>query len=239
MDESGNVVVVWEEFSDSRNNIWSSRYAVGSGWDTPVLVKTDDAGHGTLARIAMDSHGNALAVWRRTLGFESELWWNRYTPGAGWGTAAFVVNGTAFGVVLAMDASGNGLVIWSEYDTATPAENDSNIWSLRYAANAGWSPPVKIGTNARAITPEPLLAMDAAGNALAAWSQHDGTRYNAWSNRFTANGGWGTEALLENYDAGNAFITWLAVDASGDALGLLEEFPGPTGSARAYTKRFE
>jgi hypothetical protein len=29
------------------------------------------------------------------------------------------------------------------------------------------------------------------------------------------------------------------VDASGDGLGLLEEFPGPTGSARVYTKRFE
>ena len=28
--------------------MWSSRYVVGSGWQSPELIETDDAGHATL-----------------------------------------------------------------------------------------------------------------------------------------------------------------------------------------------
>ena len=63
------------------------------------------------------------------------------------------------------------------------------------------------------------IAMDANGNAIAVWTQDDGTRYNIWANRYVAGVGWGTAAPIES-DDGNNLGAGIAMDANGNAIAM-------------------
>ena len=75
----------------------------------------------------------------------------------------------------------------------------------------------------------PQIALDASGNALAVWRQSDGTRDSIWSNRFVAGTGWGTAALIETDDVGDAFNAQIGFDANGNALAVLQQSDGALG----------
>ena len=110
----------------------SSSSSVARGWRTAELIETDDAGDASYPQVAVDSSGNAVAVWQQHDGTCFNIWSNRYTAATGrWGTAELIET----------DA-------WDAYD--------------------------------------PQVAVDSSGNAVAVWFQHDGTRNNIWSNRYTA-----------------------------------------------------
>ncbi len=74
---------------------------------------------------------------------------------------------------------------------------------------------------------------DASGNVTATWVQYDGTRYNAWANRMTANGTWETAAKIETDDAGSANAPALVVDASGNATAVWRKYDGTRYNLRA------
>ena len=62
--------------------------------------------------------------------------------------------------------------------------------------------------------------MDSSGNAIAVWHQSDGTRYNIWANRYVPGTGWGTAALIETDDSGDANNPQVAMDADGNAIAV-------------------
>ncbi len=64
--------------------------------------------------------------------------------------------------------------------------------------------------------------MDANGNATAVWQQFDGTRFNVWSNRYSANGGWGTPVLIES-GPGDVYFVQIAMNSSGNAIAVWEQ----------------
>jgi len=72
----------------------------------------------------------------------------------------------------------------------------------------------------------PKIAIDANGNAVAVWSQYDGTRLNIWANRYVAGTGWGTAALIETDNAGAAVLPRVAMDANGNAIAVWVQFDG-------------
>jgi hypothetical protein len=141
-----------------------------------------------------------------------------------WGTAALIEMddaGDADYPQVAINASGNAIAVWSQFDGTR-----TNIWSNRYTAGTGWGTAALIETDDAGDANEPQVAMDADGNALAVWYQSDGTRWNIWSNRYTAGSGWGTAALIETGDAGDAYEPQVAMDAAGNALAVWYQSDG-------------
>ncbi|MDX1253242.1 MAG: hypothetical protein IDH49_13520 [Gammaproteobacteria bacterium] len=64
---------------------------------------------------------------------------------------------------------------------------------------------------------DPRLAFDGNGNAIAVWSQFDGTRKNIWARRYTAASGWNTPQLIET-NGGDADFPRLVFDGRGNAV---------------------
>lgn len=229
-DMSGNALAVWEQDGDStavvRNDIWSNRFTAGTGWGTAARIETDNAGYAHNPKLAIDASGNALAVWYQYDGTTRlNIWSNRYTAGTGWGVPELIETNDelyATDPQIAIDASGNALAVWEQSD----AGFRSNIWSNRYTAGSGWGAPELIETNDAGSAYTSALAFDASGNALTVWYQFSGTSFNIWSNRYTVGTGWGTAALIENDDAGNAYSPQIAIDASGNALAVWEQSDG-------------
>ena len=74
---------------------------------------------------------------------------------------------------IAIDANGNALAVSTQSDGTR-----NNIWANRYTIGTGWGTAALIQTDNARSAGEPQIAFDANGNALAVWSQFDGTRSN-------------------------------------------------------------
>lgn len=120
VDASNRAMVVW---SSDIVNVNVRRYLPETGWEAPVVLTPNGRG----ARIAMDSAGNAIAVWRAAHEDDSSaIYARRYRVDHGWGDAfrigeAGVDHRTPR---IAMDDSGGAIAVWlysaggrSWYDT--------------------------------------------------------------------------------------------------------------------------
>jgi hypothetical protein len=145
--------------------------ASAQGWSG---VLTDVSGYATehvsRPEVAVDGAGNAIAAW--SLVVPPSLLVARYTAGAAaWSEPVNVAPGIAFGWPdvprVAMDASGNALLVWRERSGV------GRIRAVRYLVATGmWTAPVTISDSAMGYvhSAEPHLAVDPAGNALVVWA---------------------------------------------------------------------
>ncbi|RYF35685.1 MAG: hypothetical protein EOO25_22175, partial [Comamonadaceae bacterium] len=83
---------------------------------------------------------------------------------------------------LAMDASGSAVAVWVQNGAG-----DASVWSNRYLPGSGWGTPAQV-ENLPLDPAQPMVAMDAAGNALVAWHQWENGGSTAWSHRLRAAG---------------------------------------------------
>jgi hypothetical protein len=225
IDGSGNALAVFQLFDGTRMNIWANRYTPGSGWGTAELIETDNAGSAASPQIAINGSGNALTVWHQYDGALFNIWANRYTPGSGWGTAELIERlntNDASGPQIAIDGSGNALAVWHQSGVVARY----NIWARRYTPGSGWGTAELIETDHAGGAVNPQIAIDGSGNALAVWTQYDGTRNNIVANRYTPGSGWGAAELIET-DAGSASsFSQIATDGSGNAIAVWEQHDG-------------
>ena len=219
-DGSGHAIAVWSQSDSTRSNIWANRYTPRFGWGTAARIETDNANTAENPQIAIDASGNAMAVWMKADGIRFNIWANRFTAADGWGSAALIEAdaGSAGAPQIAMDASGNAIAVWQQLDSTR-----NNIWANRFTPAAGWGRAALIETDYAGTAVTPQIAFDAGGNAMAVWTQSDGTRNNIWVNRYTPAGGWGGAATIETDNVGNAFKPQIAVDGSGNALAVWQQ----------------
>jgi hypothetical protein len=193
-------------------------------WGVASLIETDNAGDASSPQVAFDAAGNAIAVWHQYDGARKDIWANRFGAGTGWETATLIETdnaGDASSPQVAVDAAGNTIAVWYQSDGTR-----NNIWANRFVSGIGWGTAALIETDNAGSASFPQVAVDAEGNAIAVWWQYDGTRDNIWANRFGAGTGWGTALLIETDNAGGASFPQVAVDASGNAIAVWNQFDG-------------
>jgi hypothetical protein len=179
MDNTGTAIAVWHQFDGTHVNIWANRFD-GSAWGTPELIETDNAGDAIYPHISMDDTGSASAVWRQSDGIRYNAWANRF-DGSTWGTPELIETDNAGDVLyprISMDSTGTAIAVWGQSDGIR-----YNIWANRFNGSA-WGTPELIETDNAGDALYPQISMDDVGTAIAVWGQSDGTRYNAWANRF-------------------------------------------------------
>ncbi len=217
VDTSGNAVAVWRQSDGPRYSIWANRYVVGTGWGEAEVIETDNTGNAYSPQVAVDTSGNAVAVWYQSDGTRYSIWANRYVAGTVWGEAELIEtddNGNAEYPQVAVDTSGNAVAVWYQSDGVT---HDS-IWANRYVAGTGWGTAELIKTDNAGDARSAHVAVDPIGNAVAVWCQsYDFMRYNIWANRYVAGTGWGTAELIET-DNGDVNNPQVAVDTNGNAV---------------------
>lgn len=183
-DKAGNVIAVWQRTTSPQigDDIWTNRYAAGTGWGTAQLLETDAVNGAANPDVAMDEAGNALAVWQQSDGSRLNIWTARYAPGAGWSAPQLLETndaGDAKQPQIAMNAVGGAVAVWQQHDGIR-----WNIWAARYAPGAGWQDVRLIETNNVGDAQNPHVMIDTDGKAIAVWEQDDGTNRNIWAARY-------------------------------------------------------
>lgn len=81
-DPAGNAVAVWVQFDGRQDSVWSNRYTANSHWGEPEPIEFDDDFRAQGPQVAMDSDGDAVAVWsQENAQFNRDIWTNRLSSG--------------------------------------------------------------------------------------------------------------------------------------------------------------
>jgi len=224
-DLSGHAIAVWSQSDGTRFNIWANRFAPDIGWGVAERIETDDAGDAIDPQIAIDANGpnaQALVVWSQSDGTRFNILANGFAPDIGWGVAERIETDNAGDAVdprVSIGTDGQAVAVWSQSDGTR-----FNILANGFAPDTGWGVAERVETDNAGDAVDPRVSIGTDGQAVAVWSQFDGTRLNAWTNRFKPNTGWGVPERIETDDAGNAVDPEVAVDSSGQALAVWSQW---------------
>lgn len=187
--------------------------AVASG---PWLAPVDVSESGFFPEVAVNDAGEVVVAWRESVGGVSVVRATLRTAGGGFGAAATLSSpgrDTTGRPKVAMAANGEALVVWQESD-------GSHIIARSAVRPAGGAflPAVDLsasGQNATAVD----AAIDAVGNAVAAWTRSDGTtsRVQAAA-RDADHSGFGTAETLSAAGQPFAALGNVAMNGRGDAV---------------------
>ncbi len=216
-DGKGNAIAVWWEWvSTSDSDFLARRYIPGSGWESTVAIDSE-ASTGRSVSVALNKDGNGAAVWIQ----DNSIRANYYDPGTGWGTAEFIETeaGGTDNPLVAIDGDGNVIAVWRHNISGF-----YGIYSNRYIPGSGWGKPERIDAVDN-MANYLQIAMNENGNAVAVWSQLEGTKYHVWSNRYYPGRGWGSAVKIAA-DDNPSFNPSVAIDENGNVVVVWSQYNG-------------
>lgn len=228
-DAHGNAMVIWIQPDYPNNRLYARRYAHGIGWGAAQTID-DNTGHCALPRLAADATGNVIVVWQRGTGVSVDIYANRFSATAGWGSTQLISSGagSAYNPDIAMNSSGTAMTIWYQEDAGT-----YNAYARRFTSGSGWEAAQLIESGV-ADAYLPRVAIDDAGVALAVWHQPD-----IYFNRYLPGIGWGVEQIIAGGSVGNPRI---AVNATGKAILTWNQWDPSSpyaGDALVYARKYD
>ncbi|HWC48186.1 MAG TPA: hypothetical protein VG448_04840 [Solirubrobacterales bacterium] len=156
--------------------------------------------------VALDSEGNATAVWTRWNGTANVVETSFRPAGQGWETPETLAEATSPQIVV--DRNGNWTVDWER-----SAGSNVVIETTSRAPGGSWSEPVEVSEFAQGFDPEPFLAVDWEGNNTIVWVQEE----TVMSSFRVFAGEWGEPIPLSE---GESFTPQAAMDGRGDATAV-------------------
>jgi hypothetical protein len=187
IDAEGDGLLVYEQGpSYDQPSVWARRVTAEGSWLEPESLGPG----GTIPVLAANRAGDAAVLWRDRAGDAYRLagrWFSKRTRT--WGPPR-TLPGVASAypdLSAAVDEAGHATVAWRGYASGTAHTCD--IWAARFSADEGWTAPLCLpATGPADSTSGPAVGTDAAGQALVAWSESDGTRVKIWARRYVLDG---------------------------------------------------
>ena len=227
--------------------------AAAPAWTIDIPIE-NQSGKAEYPAVAMAANGDTIAVFAQHTGSRIAVHAVHGNAGsAGWGTPRVIdrpdtsahvpqiVPGkfqTATQLAI-QPATGDAVAVWSA-DSSGVAQ----VWAARYhRASDTWSAPARLDASAAGAS-YPVIAMNAQGNAVVAWSESASGGAPGVSAAYFTNGAWGSPVRLSaraasapqaGIDAaGNAQVVWMEKNAGGidDIMVTKLNRAGPASPAR-------
>jgi hemolysin type calcium-binding protein len=230
MDISGNAVAVWQVWSGDRSVVQAAVRPAGGSWGPAQDL--DAAGATAYTPSVAITAGRATVVWAAAEGGASIVRSTSYafaSPGWTRMTALSAPGTLAWQPRVATADDGSAVAVWRFWRSGHFV-----VQAAVRSPSGDWSPPSDLtapGADAR----PPLVEMDAAGNAVAAWVRPSGGTPMAQVAYRPAGGAWGPARNLSHRGrpvrgieldmnrSGDAIVTWRHV-------GVLWSSSRPRGS---------
>jgi len=227
-DPSGNFVVVWQGDGQdgSSYGVFGQRYASsGAPLGPEFRLNTYSTASQSLPRVASDSSGNFVVVWRSDTqdGSVGGISGQRYaSSGAPLGPefrANTFTTGDQFRPDVSSDSSGNFVVVW-----VSPQDGGgTGVFGQRYdSTGAPVGPEFRVNsyTTSNQGYPQgyPSVAVDPSGDFVVVWgsSGQDGSGTGVFGQRFAGSGTpSGPEFLATTYTTNDQFRPFAAADPAG------------------------
>jgi PKD domain-containing protein len=168
VNAAGDAVAIWPRDTGSETIVEAAERPAGGDWSEPVgLSDPTEEEEPSTTQVALDTAGNAVAVWSA---FDSGFVIRTAVRPAGgdWSEPddLFVEGLTPH---LAMNAAGDAVAVWAGFDGV----DDYVTWAAVRPAGGDWSAPEELSVVDENDGFYPQVAIDAAGNAIAVWQRFD------------------------------------------------------------------
>jgi hypothetical protein len=215
MDAAGDAFAVWRHTGTASVEVQESQRPAGGSWSSPLRLSA--AGQNAIEpSLAVDPKGDVAVIWERFAGTDIAQVTTRRLGGA-WTVPQELSDESeyAYRPRVALDGQGDATAIWSRSSEAgyavrvATAPAGSGLWS----APTDISPPLL-------TEPEPTLAVDPAGDAVASWGIGNGlhTSVDAATRKGTE-GAWSAPVGLSAPGA-LAAQPQVGIDANGHGLAV-------------------
>jgi hypothetical protein len=187
IDEAGDAVLVYK---DGAAGIFASYRPANGSWQGGVHISGGGAAD---PDVVMNSAGEAVAVWKISLGPLSFVEANTMAPGGSWGGGVGPLSLAASITEppqVEVDAAGDFFALWSSGES-----NNQAVEIDRKPAAGSWEAPETIST-AGLGAPEPQLAVDPAGDIVAAWYRSGGSAGSIEATSLRVGGSWAPPSRL-------------------------------------------
>jgi hypothetical protein len=182
INSNGHIVVVWRQNDGTRNNIWANRFTPTSSWSGPTKLNTVESINSSSPQVAIDSEGNAVAVWEQEVGSVPGVWTSRSVSGSIWQTPKRLdiatTNNEAFEPQIALNSAGIATAVWLQFDGVK-----TYVQGARFSPLSGWSQPQDVGGLSTRTARSARIGMDNSGRAIVVWIQAGPGIPSLWSNR--------------------------------------------------------
>jgi len=212
MDQLGNAVAVWHVSSTGHDSVVQAAVrAAGGVWSLPQSISSSsaqafgpdvsiEAGRMTAVWVARVDSRPVIQSASRTM---TSLWTHPVTISG--------PEGGAYAPRVALDDKGGAVAAWQWWDGTY-----RRIVAATRSSDGAWSKPDELSAPGHTAT-APLVAMDAAGNAVAAWIRSNGIAPAAQTASRPAGGTWSLPANM-SHRGRNAATLDLAMNRRGDAV---------------------
>lgn len=195
-------------------------FAPGALAAGPLQASAALSSHGQEGRspaVALDGHGDAVAVWLNQYGFNWDIEASTRAGGGEWQKPLEISTpgDIGFHPEVAIDSRGDAVAVWRDGDT-------DQVETAIYKYGQEWQAPVAI--SAAGDNEKPTVALDSSGEAVVVWERQEGSRYVIQAAFGSAQSGvWGEPVDLSapSQAAGNPQV---AVDGQGEATVLWQSY---------------
>ncbi|HEX3911594.1 MAG TPA: PKD domain-containing protein [Solirubrobacteraceae bacterium] len=218
MNAAGDAAAVWSLSTGSADVVQVAYRAADGAWQKPVEVSGPEA---DAPSVALDAHGDARAIWRLKTG-ANWLVQSAYMPAGGsWQPPVELspANSTEPKPRIAVDELGDALADWAASDGANVL-----VEAAIGTPGGAWQSAQKLSAPGHDAL-DPTAALDAGGNAFAAWERSNGTNELVEASTHPGAGAWQAPFAL-SATGENASTPALAADAQGNAVAVWERSNG-------------
>jgi hypothetical protein len=220
VDRRGNAVAVWHRSTTGRDSfVEAATRPAGGSWSAAEQISPPgetayraavavEAGRATIVYTALTSSRQVVRAASRSLD-------------GPWAAPATISDpaSNAYTPNVAMDDAGGAVAVWQWFDGA---------WLVVQAAvrpaGSGWNAPETLSGPGQNVL-HPQVAMDAEGNAAAAWLRSNGSWVAPQAAMRTSDGAWTAPSTLSTR-GGSAATIDLAMNRRGDAVVLWKQGRG-------------
>lgn len=209
-------------------------FAVEGGWSEPMAISSTVSDQ---PNISVDLSGNAVLVWQGYDG-NNYIIQSAVLPFDGsWSspTTLSEAGNDAQGPCVGVDTVGNAVAVWSRFDGL-----NSIIQGATLPFQGSWSDPDNISTSGQ-NSDSVKVSVDFSGNvnnAVAVWHGFNGYNFIMQASSLPMGGSW-TNPEGISVSGQDALSPVVAVDHSGDAVGVCSRYDGSNFTARAASYLYD
>jgi PKD domain len=166
VDPQGDSFAVWRRFDGSHQIVQGSVRPAGGDWGAPQNLSALGF-DSSKQHVAVDPNGNAVAVWYRSIGSNSQIEASTLSAGSTtWGPAEPVSDASGFAgdASIAIGDRGDAVITWAEFNGAHTFIQASR----RVAGSTSWSTPKDLSSTSQNAQ-DARAAVDPLGNAVAVY----------------------------------------------------------------------
>jgi len=243
VDASGNAIVVWMQSDNQLTNVWVNRYTAGSGWDVPKKLTNSASpasGPSGTPSISIDGAGNAVIMWSQSdasISSHFDVYTSQYSVASNsWSAPAMLSTGIncAYGYKVVANVAGQVALIYNQYQRTDGIGGNgdaSDIWVATGTTTGGFTVRTKVSSSSNLLYGQASLAIDPAGDILAAWIQNNNSGYfDVWVSRLPSGGSWETPKTIADNVVGECYFPEVAMDGNGNAFATWEQQSAADGT---------